>query len=218
MNVKLLGAASLAAMALVACTKKEAEAPAAEAPVAVETEPAVEAVEPVVEAETTDVYAAPTSFDLGALRTRDALTAATDSVFAKADADANGSLSNVEFYSLAALVQPTVEAVETTVDSAVEMVTDAGANAAGAMVGEVAGEKAGDAAAATVDGALGTEPAATDNAALDASFKTLSGDDASLSLDEVRNAFLASFNAADVNADGSLDDAEVIAFKTAKLF
>lgn len=215
MNVKFLGAASLAAIALVACTKKEAEAPAAETTVA---EPAAEAVEPAAEVETTDVYAAPAAFDLGALRTKDALTSATDAVFAKADADANGALSNVEFYSLAAMVQPTVEAVETTVEAGVEAVTDAGAEAAGAVAGEVAGSTAGAEVAATVDGALGTEPAATDNAALDASFATLAGEDASLSADEVKNAFVASFDAADVNADGALDDAEVVAFKTAKLF
>lgn len=219
MKLTVLGAASIAAMALVACAKKETkteETATAETTAAADTAEAAPA-DIIADAapETTDVYAGST-VDLGSVRTKDALTAASDAAFAQADADANGSLSQTEFYSLAALMTP-AEAADTVVDTAVDAAAGAVADAAGAAVGEVAGAPAGDAAEAVVAGVAG-EPAAADTKMLDASYATIAGADASLTTDDLRAAFLSRFDAADVNLDGSLDDAEAATFKSAMLF
>jgi hypothetical protein len=220
MRLKVLGAASIAAIAMVACAKKDETkaADAAAEAVAVETTEAAPA-EVAVAPDATDVYAAPT-IDIASARTKDALTSAADAAFAQADTDANGSLSQTEFYSLAALLTPAATA-ETSVDAAVDATVEAAAevavDATGAVVGEVAGAPAGDAAAEAVAGIVGEEPA-VDAGALDASFATIAGADASLSTDDLRAALLSRFDAADVNLDGSLDEAESETFKAAKLF
>jgi hypothetical protein len=216
MRLAVLGAASIVAIALAACAKKDetktAEAPAVEEAVAAVAE-ATDAA-----AEAADVYAAPVEVDLASVRTKDALTVAADTAFAQADADQNGSLSQTEFYSLAAMFAPA--AAETVVDTVTDVAADAASGAAAdatAVVGEVAGAPAGEAVAEVVEGVATEEPSA-DASALDASYATLSGGDASLTSDELRAAFLSRFDAADVNLDGSLDEAEAQTFKAAKLF
>ncbi len=224
MRLTMLGAASIAAIALVACAKKD-ETKTAEAPAVEATAPAESAETAAVDtsdlsAEAADVYAAPATVDLATVRTKDALTAAADAAFAQADTDANGALTQTEFYSLAAMLAPAA-ATDTVVESAADAVIDAAAgaatDAAGAVVGEVAGAPAGEAAAEMVGDVVAEEPAA-DSTALDASFTTIAGADSSLTSDDLRAAFLSRFDAADVNLDGSLDDAEAASFKAAKLF
>lgn len=207
MNLKLLGAASIAAIAIVACAKKD-ETKAVDAAVAAEEVVADETASVAEDAavEAVDVYAAPATIDLASVRTKDELTAAADAVFAQADADADGSLSQTEFYALASILAPTVS------DSVVETAVDA-VDAAAAVVGDVAGEAAVDAVDAVV-----ADEAVADATTLDASFATVAGADSSLTTDDLRSAFLSRFDAADVNLDGALDDAEAEAFKAAKLF
>lgn len=219
MRLKVLGAASIAAIAMVACAKKDetkaADAAVTEAAATAETADAAAAEVAAVAPETTDVYAAPT-LDIASVRTKDALTAAADAAFAQADADANGALSQTEFYSLAALLAPSATsdaAVDATVDAAAGVAVDATES----VVGDVAGAPAGEAAADAAVDIVAEEPAA-DAGMLDASFATIAGADASLSTDDLRAAFLSRFDAADANLDGSLDDAEAETFKAAKLF
>lgn len=193
MKMKVLGAASLAVLALVACAKKEAsEAPAVET-AANETE-APDVSDAAAEA--ADVYAAPAAFDLATVRTKDALTAAADAAFRQVDADASGSLSPTEFYALAALWAPAAP-----VEDAVEDVYD---------------PAAADAVDA-VDTALSEEPSA-DSTALDESYASIAGADANLTSDDLRAALLARFDTADVNLDGALDETESAAFAGARLF
>ncbi|MFZ5616169.1 MAG: hypothetical protein ACOZAA_02435 [Pseudomonadota bacterium] len=204
MKLTVLGAASVAAIALVACAKKE------EAKTAETVSSAVEAAAPAateaaapdvaeVAPEASDVYAS-AAVDLASLRTKEALTVAADTAFAQADADADGSLSLTEFYSLASIMAPAPAA-----------------DAAADIVGEVAGEPTAEAAAEAAGEIVAEEPT-QDAAALDASFATIAGADAALSTDDLRAAFLSRFDAADANLDGSLDDAEAEAFKAAGLF
>jgi len=209
MRLKLLGAASIAAIAIVACAKKD-ETKAVDAVVAADEVVADEATSEATDAAVaaTDVYAAPASIDLASVRTKDALTAAADAAFVQADADADGSLSQTEFHALASILAPA--AGETVVDTAV----DAAADVAGAIVGDVALEPAAEAA---VD-AVAAEAAVADAATLDESFASIAGADSSLTTDDLRSAFLSRFDAADANLDGALDDAEAEAFKAAKLF
>lgn len=209
MNMKVLGAASLAALALVACAKKEAataEPPAADAAVAETT--AADVTDAAAQA--ADVYAAPAMVDLAAVRTKEALTAAADAAFKQVDADADGALSQTEFYALAALMAP-AEPVEASVEDVYETAAEAAAEAAPAV---------SDVAAETVDAAeaaLPEEPT-MDSSSLDASFAAISGADASLSPDDLRAALLVRFDAADANLDGALDDAESAAFAVQRLF
>lgn len=203
MRTTMLGAAALAAIALAACAKKEAAAP--ETP-AVEEAAVDETAADVSDAaaEAADVYAAPSAVDLSTVRTRDALTAAADAAFAEVDADADGSLSQPEFYALASLMAPAEEAVDVLGDTGAEVAADAG-------------EPAAEPAVEAVDGVVTEEPTA-DASALDASFAAIAGADASLTADDLRAAFLARFDAADVNLDGTLDDAESANFTAAQLF
>lgn len=205
MRMKMFGAASLAVIALVACAKKEAatnETPAVEETAVEETAADVSDAA----AEAADVYAAPAAVDLSTVRTKDALTAASDGAFAQVDADASGSLSQTEFYALAALMAP-APAVETSVDAAVEAGVEAATDASGAVAGETA----------PAAEPVAEEPTA-DASALDASFAAIAGADASLTADDLRAAFLTRFDAADVNLDGTLDDAEAATFSAAQIF
>lgn len=206
MRMTMFGAASLAAIALAACAKKEAAAP--ETP-AVEEAAVDETAADVSDAaaEAADVYAAPSAVDLSTVRTKDALTAASDAAFAQVDADASGSLSQTEFYALASLMAPAP--VE---EEAVDVLGDTGAEVAADAAGPAA-----EAAVEAVDGVVTEEPTA-DSSALDASFASIAGADASLTADDLRAAFLARFDAADVNLDGTLDDAESATFTAAQLF
>lgn len=197
MRLKVLGAASIAAITLIACAKKD-ETATADATAPTEETTAADATDETVAdadvaADATDVYAAPPAFDLATVRTKDALTAAADAAFAQADADADGSLSQTEFYSLAAMMAP-----------AAEQMADSAADAVEGAVDE------------TVDGVVDeTAPA---DSSLDASYATLAGADASLTVDDLRSALLARFEAADTNLDGALDDAEAASFHVAELF
>lgn len=205
MRMTMLGAVSLAAITLVACAKKEAAAP--ETPAVEETavdETAADVSDAAAEA--ADVYAAPSAVDLSTVRTKDALTAAADAAFAQVDADVSGALSQSEFYALAALMAPAEEAVDVLGDTGAEVAADA----AGAVASEAAP------AAEAVDGIVSEEPTA-DSSALDASFASIAGADASLTADDLRAAFLARFDAADVNLDGALDDAESATFTASPL-
>lgn len=205
MRLKVLGAASIAAIAMVACAKKD-DAKTAEI-VSEETATAAAADEAAVAdatAEAADVYAAPATIDLASVRTKDALTSASDTAFAQADADANGALSQTEFYALAALMAP-APAVETIVDATVDAAVGAAAEATDAVVGDMAAE-------------VVTEEPTMDSAALDASFAAIAGADANLTTDDLRAAYLSRFDAADANLDGALDDAEAETFKAANLF
>lgn len=210
MNLKLLGAASIAAIAIVACAKKD-ETKTVDATVAAEEVVADETASIAEDAavEAVDVYAAPATIDLASVRTKDELTAAADAAFAQADADADGSLSQTEFFALASILAPTVS------DSVVETAVDAvdAVDAAAAVVGEGAAEAAVDAVDAVV-----AEEAVADATTLDASFASVAGADSSLTTDDLRSAFLSRFDAADANLDGALDDVEAEAFKAAKLF
>jgi len=209
MNMKVLGAASLAALALVACAKKEAataEPPAADAAVA--DTAAADVTDEAAEA--ADVYATPVVVDLATVRTKEALTAAVDTAFKQVDADADGALSQTEFYALAALMASAAP-VEPVVEDVYETAAEAASDAAPAV-----SELAADAADAA-ENALPEEPTA-DSSSLDASFAAISGGDASLSSDDLRAALLARFDAADVNLDGALDDAESAAFAAQRLF
>lgn len=209
MKVKFLGAASLAAIALVACAKKEA-APAVVEETAAVTETAETAAD--ADAQEADVYEAPAAINLASIRTKDALTAASDAAFAQIDADADGALSANEFYSLAALMAPVGAA-----DGAVEEVADTMSDTVDAAAGEVASASVADAAAATADAVLPEEPTA-DASSIDASFAAIAGTDGSLSKDDLRAALLSRFDAADANLDGTLDDAESASFAVANLF
>lgn len=205
MKLTVLGAASVAVIALVACAKKEEAKTAETVPSAVEaaSPAATDAAAPdvaEVAPEASDVYAS-ASVDLASLRTKEALTVAADTAFAQADADADGSLSLPEFYSLASIMAPAPAADAADAD----------------IVGEVAGEPTAEAAAEAAGEIVAEEPT-QDAAALDASFATIAGADAALSTDDLRAAFLSRFDAADANLDGSLDDAEAEAFKAAGLF
>lgn len=205
MKLKALGAASLAAIALVSCAKKETAT--SEVPAAVdETVVSDEASDAVAEA--ADVYAAPAAFDLATLRTKDALTAAADAAFAQSDADADGSLSQIEFYALAALMTPEIVA-ETAVEPVSEVAVDVFAEGAVAPAAEIAADAA--------ESVLSEEPSA-DSTSLDASFASIAGADANLTSDDLRAAILARFDAADVNLDGTLDEVESAAFTAAQLF
>ncbi len=209
MRLKVLGAASIAAIAIVACAKKE-ETKAVDAAVVAEEVVADETTSEAADAAVAavDVYAAPATIDLASVRTKDALTAAADAAFAQADADADGSLSQTEFYALAAILAPAPS--ETVVDAA----ADVAADVADAVVGDVALEPAAEAVVDAVAAEASVEEATT----LDASFASVAGADSSLTTDDLRSAFLSRFDAADTNLDGALDDAEAEAFKAAKLF
>ncbi len=212
MKMKVLGAASIAALVLVACAKKEdttvlAETPAVEDMATADSAEIAAADATDYGAEEADVYAAPAAVDLNSVRTKDALAAAADAAFAQADSDADGSLSQTEFYSLATMMAPAADAM---FDDAV----DAGAGMAADAAGDIADAPIGD---APIDGVVAEEPM-TDATALDASYATIAGADASLTTEDLRAAFLSRFDAADANLDGSLDDAEAESFKAAKLF
>ena len=203
MKMNILGAMSLAAIALVGCAKKEASTADTSAVEEAEVIDEAAAAAADAAAEAADVYAEPTVFDIAAVRTRDALTAAADAAFAQVDADASGTLSQTEFYALAALMAPAAP-----VEEAVEDVYETAAADAPSMAADT-----GDA----VDAALSEEPSA-DSTALDASFAAIAGADANLTSDDLRAAFLARFDAADVNLDGALDDDESATFAAAQLF
>ena len=211
MNMNFLGAASLAAIALVACAKKEA---APTAPAVEETAAVTDAVESAADADAlaADVYEAPATIDLASIRTKEGLTTASDAAFSQVDADADGALSANEFYSLAALMAPAAA-----VEGVVEDAADAMSGTVDAVAGEVAPATVADAAAATADAVLPEEPTA-DASSIDASFAAIAGDDGSLSKDDLRAAFLSRFDAADANLDGTLDDAESASFAVANLF
>ncbi len=180
MRLKVLGAASIAAIAMVACAKKD-DAKTAEI-VAEETATAAAADEAVVAdatAEAADVYATPATIDLASVRTKDALTAASDTAFAQADADANGALSQTEFYALAALMAP-APAVETIVDATVD-----------AAVGPPP-RRPMRSLAKSPPKSFSEEPT-MDSASLDASFAAIAGADASLTTDDLRAAYLSRF-------------------------
>jgi hypothetical protein len=198
--MRVLGAASIAAIALVACAKKE-DTTAVEDTATAEETAAVEAdAAEATATEPADVYAAPT-VDLASVRTKDDLNAVADSAFGQADADADGAISQTEFYTLASMLTPVAET--TAVES-----PDAG-DAAVDATAETAPETADVAA---------EEPAADVTGSLDASYAALAGADATLTADDLRAALLARFDAADANLDGALDDAEAATFNTAKLF
>ena len=190
MNMKILGAVSLAAIALVGCAKKEASAE--QAPAVEETAPIDEAAADAA-AEAADVYASPTGLDLAAVRTKEELAAAADAAFAQADADSDGSLSPTEFYALAALMAPSEEVVEDVYEPAAEETVD------------------------VVDAPLPEEPS-LDSTAFDESFAAIAGADAVLTTDELRAALLTRYDAADVNLDGALDDSESETFAATRLF
>lgn len=200
MNKPVLGAISMAALAAVACAKKESAAPdpAAAVEEAVAGDPTLDAA-----AEAADVYAAPVSFDLASIRSKEALGATADAAFAAADSDADGSLSLTEFYALAALMAPEV-AADSAVDGATEVMTDVFAEGAEAEI-------------QVVDEVIAEEPSA-DSSALDASYAAIAGADGRLTADDLRAAFLAKFDAADANLDGALDDGESAVFAAASLF
>ena len=225
MNFRVLGVMTLAAIALAGCAKKEAspaespiteegafvdEEAAAAADAAAEAAPSAAAspsaaaaaiiypfgVPVAAAAEAADVYAAPAGLDLAAVRTKDELTAAADSAFAQADADSDGSLSQTEFYALAALMTPAAP-VEEVVDD----------------VYETAAPDAVDA----VDATLPEEPSA-DSSALDESYAAIAGADGQLTEDDLRAALIVRFDEADANLDGALDESEAAAFAQARLF
>lgn len=196
MNFRVLGVMTLAAIALAGCAKKEAspaESPITEEGAFVDEEAAAAAD---AAAEAADVYAAPAGFDLAAVRTKDELSAAADSAFAQADADSDGSLSQTEFYALAALMTPAAP-VEEVVDD----------------VYETAAPDAVDA----VDATLPEEPSA-DSSALDESYAAIAGADGQLTEDDLRAALIVRFDEADANLDGALDESEAAAFAQARLF
>ena len=197
MVMRGLGVALLAAMALPGCARKEAataEAPAADE-AAIVDEAAADAA-----AEAADVYAAPAAFELAAIRTKDALTAAADAAFVQVDADASGALSQTEFYALAALMAP----VE---DDVVEDVYETAADDA---------QLPADAIDAP-DSALPEEPSA-DSSALDQSYAAMAGADGNLTSEDLRAALIARFDAADANLDGALDETESASFAGAPFF
>ena len=221
MRMKMLGAASIAAIALVACAKKD-ETKAVDTAAVATTAPAPEATDTMaapadVVAEPTDVYAAPTTLDISSVRSKDILTATSDAAFAQSDVDADGALSKTEFYSLASLMTPAVAAADTMMNDAADSAMGAAADKAGSVVGDVAGAPAGEATTDAINGMTYNEPA-MDTVALDASYATIAGADSSLSMDDLRAAFLSRFDAADANLDGSLDDAEAATFKAASVF
>lgn len=197
MRKSATGAALLAAAALASCAKNTADAAADKA---AENAPIADtSIDLSGEAaEAADVYAAQFEFDLSTIRTREALGAATDAAFSQADADGDGTLTLHEFYALAALLAPAAP-VEGAVDTITDVFAESGAGAI-----EAAEET------------FIEEPVA-DASALDEGFARIAGVDGILTVDDLRAAFAAKFEAADANSDGALDDAESAALVTAQL-
>lgn len=214
MNLRMLGAASVMAIAIVACAK-EAETTVAETEATPETAAAAPADDEatLAAAPADDVYGATAEVDIDSVRTKDALTEMANAAFADADTDQDGSLTQPEFYVLAAMLEPET-AVDATADAGVGMTEDAAdamgeGDAEDAMTDEATGDDGADLAS--------VEPM-TDDSSLDASYATIAGGDASLTVEDLRTALLSRFDAADANLDGMLDDAEAASFQSASLF
>jgi len=195
----LAAAAAAVAFGLQGCDrlKKSAdEATATPAPISAEEQAAADAA-----AEAGDVYAPPPLASVGAARTEDELRSAAAIAFADADTGDDGALNKTEFYTLAALLAPTLEAIETTDDvfSEEPSVLDAQVDPA--------------------DPALGEEPLDDDaQASLDRAFAAIAGDDGKISLAEIEKALLAKFAQADEDGDGGLNDLESENFRSMRLF
>jgi hypothetical protein len=198
--VKAAGfAAVIAAAPLAGCDRfqKKAEAPVEEVvAISPEEQAAADAA-----AEAADVYAPPQLASVGAARTEDELRSAAATAFGDADSDGNGLLDKTEFYSLAALLAPTLDAIETSDDvfSEEPSVLDAPLDAIEAPAAEE-----------TLDNAA--------QAALDAFYAEIAGDDGLISAAEIETALLARFAQADEDSDGGLNDLESENFRSMRLF
>jgi outer membrane murein-binding lipoprotein Lpp len=175
--------------------KKTAEVEEAAPQISPEEQAAADAA-----AEAGDVYAAASDASVGAARTEGELTAAAEAAFKEADQDKDGKLSQIEFYSLASLLAPTVVAVETVDDVFAEEPT----------VLEAIEEPAPEGGEELLDGAA--------QAALDQRYAEIAGADGAIAVDELSSALLLKFAEADEDGDGGLNDLESENFRSMKLF
>ena len=143
------------------------------------------------------------------VRSKDDVTLITDSAFEKADLNGDGSLDRTEFATLslaAAGEDPSV--ISTVLTKAEETASD--------MVGGVTGAEADSETDVDAGAAMPAEEAAQ-VAALEEDFVESAGDDAAMTKEELRAAFLARFEKADVNENEQLEteESEVFAALTA---
>lgn len=194
-----ISTAAAIAIVLSGCDRinRAADEPVEEAePISPEEQAAADAA-----AEAGDVYAPPPLASVGAARTEAELRSAAALAFDDADAGDDGALDKTEFYTLAALLAPTLDAIETTDDvfseepSVLEAPVDA------------------------VDPAMAEEPLDNEaQASLDAAFAAIAGEDGEIALVEIENALLAKFAQADEDGDGGLNDLESENFRSMRLF
>ena len=143
------------------------------------------------------------------VRSKDDVTLITDSAFEKADLNGDGSLDRTEFATLslaAAGEDPSV--ISTVLTKAEEVASD--------MVDGVTGAEADSETGVDAGTAMPAEEAAQ-VAALEEDFVESAGDDAAMTKEELRAAFLARFEKADVNENEQLEteESEVFAALTA---
>jgi hypothetical protein len=225
MRLAYLGAASIAAIALIACAKKDETKTAPAAPVTetgapaatganetmpAETAAAPESYEPEVSAPTDDVV---TNF--AAVRTKAQLTTLADANFTKADVNDDGMLSKPEFYAFAAMTDPGFYG-RAAISDAAGAAAGKAADVAGSAVGGAAGAQAGAMASEAISPAA--QQASAETARLDQSYVTIAGSNPGVTNGDLNAALISRFDAADANQDGVLDDAEAKAYEAANLF
>jgi|GEM_PF-1828240 len=155
--------------------------------------------------------AALTSMKASDVKSKDDISLITDSAFEKADVDGNGALDRTEFATLSlaaagedpSVISSVLTQVEDKAEEIVQGVTGADA--------ETEYDSGIDAGVSVPSGE------AAQVAALDEDFAESAGDDAAMTKEELRAAFLARFEKADVNENEQLEteESEVFAALTA---
>lgn len=232
MKTALIGAVSLAALAVAACGQKAdttyetTEAPAAEETTVAEAEPYTSETMDTVDAD--DAYADTSEYSAGstvgqtggltggqwinasAIATKEDINTAADTAFAKADANLDGVIDRTEFMRVAAGPSAYVSGPVAPADEMDPMDPMAPTDPS-AMDTTTTAEN---------DPAITGEPAGVDtmtpgattgqvvSAETDTMFADIAGDDDEVTKEGLREALLERFEQADANGDSTLDNME----------